>query len=190
MKRTDNNLILDYFKQISSIPRISNHEKQIANFLVSIFKQMKAEVYKDKFNNVIARIPASIGYEKLPMLTLQAHSDMVPAKIENSNHNFTKDPIKPVFHKNKINAKGTSLGADNGVGIALILAFFKNKTIKHGPLEAIITSKEEVGLLGAKQLDPKLIKGKYLINLDSENDKEIIIGCVGSSTIHSYIKIK
>jgi dipeptidase D len=123
------------------------------------------------------------------MLTLQAHSDMVPAKIENSRHNFIKDPIKLIFHKDKINAKGTSLGADNGIGIALILALFKDKTVKHGPLEAIITSKEEIGLLGAKQLDPKLVKGKYLINLDSENDKEIIIGCIGSSTIHSYTKI-
>jgi dipeptidase D len=158
--------------------------------LFNTFKHLKAEVYKDKFNNVVARIPATFGLEKLPMLTLQAHSDMVAVKTTNSKHNFNKDPIQLIFQKDKVTAKNTSLGADNGIGIALILALFNDPNIKHGPLEAIVTSKEEIGLIGAKQLNPKLVKGKYLINLDSETDSKIIVGCVGSSTINSYVSLK
>jgi dipeptidase D len=138
----------------------------------------------------VARIPATKGFEKLPLLSLQAHSDMVTIKKDGSHHNFAKDPIRLVFKKNIVTAVDTTLGADNGIGIALILAMFTDKSTTHGPLEAIITSKEEIGLLGAKELNPKLIKGEYLINLDSELDDEIVIACSGSLTIDSYTKLQ
>jgi dipeptidase D len=151
---------------------------------------LNAEVIKDKFNNVVARIPATKGYQKLPMITLQAHSDMVTVKKDGYKHDFNKDSLSLIFNENYVIARNTSLGADNGIGIALILALFADTSKPHGPLEAIITTKEEIGLLGAKALNPKYVQGEYLINLDSENDKEIIIGCVGSSTIDSYTNLK
>lgn len=180
-----------FFKEISKIPRGSNKETAIANFLTNCFKEIQAEVIRDSNNNIVARIPAIDGYETIPMITLQAHSDMITIKRANSKHNFKKDPIKLIFKSNKITARDTTLGADNGAGVALILAIFTNiKEQPHGALEAIITSKEEIGLLGAKQIDPHLIKGQYLINLDGNNDKKIIIACVGSLIIKANIKLK
>jgi dipeptidase D len=139
----------------------------------------------DKAYNVLVKMPASKGYEKKPSIALQAHSDMVGAKGENSKHDFTKDPIKMIQKGDLVYANDTTLGADDGIGMAMILAIFTDKDLKHGPIEAVITANEETGMDGIMGLDPSKIKSKLFINLDSEIDDLIVIGCPGSSNVES-----
>ena len=180
------NKVIDYFLQISKIPRVSGNEKIIALWLEQQFKKLNcSSVTRDESNNVFATFNATKGFEHLPILMLQAHSDMIGVKTDNSKHNFKRDPIN-VFEENGwLKAKDTSLGADNGIGIATILCLLSDDSINHGPLEILITSQEENGMHGVKAFNYNLIKAKYLINLDSENDRDIIIGCGGGSIIDS-----
>lgn len=170
--------VWEFFADISKIPRTSGNEKQIVDHLAYLFKKFKAkDVYRDQHHNVIAHFPASTSsYTNHRMITLQAHSDMVGAKLHSSNHNFLKDPIILKKNKEYVFANNTTLGADNGIGVAMILAIVSDKNIKHGPLEVVITSDEEEGQTGVKNLDKSKLHGKHLISLDGYDENLILIG--------------
>jgi len=171
-----------FFKEICSIPHPSKHEEQIVEFVKSTGEQFGLETHVDGVGNVIIRKPATPGYEQLQMVTLQSHLDMVPQKNSLTAHDFKKHPIKPYIDGDWVTAQDTTLGADNGIGVAATLAVLSDDTIKHGPIEALFTIDEETGMTGAFNLAPGLLKGKYLLNLDSEDEGELYIGCAGGVT--------
>jgi dipeptidase D len=169
--------VWDFFRQVNRIPRGSKNEKQIIEWLKTIAKSRNLACRSDDVDNVIIELPATKGSEKSPTVVLQSHVDMVCEKTPESKHDFTKDPIELVERDGWITADGTTLGADNGVGVALALALIDEK-ISHPKLELLFTVDEETGLTGANGLKPGFITGKYLINLDGE-DKSFIVGCAG-----------
>lgn len=171
--------VLKYFKQLAKIPRESGNEKEVSDFLVNFAKERNLEVTQDEALNVIIRKPASIGYEDHAIVALQGHMDMVCVKVEGSDHDFAKDPIKLLEEDGWITADGTTLGADDGIGVAFILAVLDDDSLKHGPIEAIITTEEETSMGGAGRLDLSQITAKYLINIDSEEEGILTVGCAG-----------
>lgn len=171
--------VLKYFKQLAKIPRESGNEKEVSDFLVNFAKERNLEVSQDEALNVIIRKPASAGYEDHAIVALQGHMDMVCVKVEGSDHDFAKDPIKLLEEDGWITADGTTLGADDGIGVAFILAVLDDDSLKHGPIEAIITTEEETSMGGAGKLDLSQITAKYLINIDSEEEGILTVGCAG-----------
>ena len=172
-------LIWQIFDEITKVPRPSCHEEQIRNFLLDFAKKHDIEAKTDKVGNVVMKKAAVPGYEKAPVVVLQSHMDMVAEKNSNVEHDFIKDSIKTYIDGEWVRAHGTTLGADNGIGMAAALAVMIDEEIKHGPIEALFTVNEEIGLEGAENLGKDMITGKILINLDSEDDGEIFIGCAG-----------
>lgn len=175
--------VLDYFKQISRVPRGSGNEEGIRNFLISWSDSNGFAHATDSTGNLIIYRNATPGYEDKEPLALQGHMDMVCVKKTGSNHDFTKDPIETVEKDGFLYAKETSLGADNGIAIATVMALFTDPDAQHGPLEAIFTVSEETSLKGAFGLDPSLIKSRRLLNLDSEEEGVIYTGCAGGADI-------
>lgn len=171
--------VMYYFEEISKIPRCSYNEEKISNYLAEVGRNLGLEVIQDEALNIIIKKPASKGYENSPTVILQGHMDMVCEKTQDSNHDFSKDPINFHIEDDYIIAKETTLGADNGIALAMILAILESKDISHPPLEALITSNEESGMTGAKELNPENLKGKILINLDSEEEGTILVSCAG-----------
>jgi dipeptidase D len=169
--------VWEFFRQINRIPRGSKNEKQIIEWLKDLAQSRNLAYRSDDVNNVIIELPVTKGCEKSAAVVLQSHVDMVCEKTPESKHDFTKDPIELVERDGWITADGTTLGADNGVGVALSLALLDEK-IPHPKLELLFTVDEETGLTGANGLKPGFITGKYLINLDGE-DKSFIVGCAG-----------
>lgn len=167
------------FHALTQIPRPSGHTAQVAQFLVDFGQKNGAEAFIDQAGNVVMRVAATPGYENRETVVLQAHMDMVPQKTKESNHNFETDPIQTWVDGDWLRAKDTTLGADDGMGVAAAMAIVEDKTLEHGPLEVLITRDEETGMYGAFDLAPDTLKGKYLLNLDSETDGEITIGCAG-----------
>lgn len=172
-------LVWQIFDMITKVPRPSRHEEQIRKFLLSYAKEHSIEAKTDDVGNVVMKKPATPGCEKAPAVVLQAHMDMVAEKNSDIEHDFLKDAIETFIDGDWVKAKGTTLGADNGIGMAAALAALVDEEIKHGPLEALFTVNEEIGLEGAEHLGKDMITGKILINLDSEDDGEIFIGCAG-----------
>ena len=172
-------MIFKYFEEISSIPRGSFNEKAISDYLYDFAKQNNLEVIQDEALNIIIKKPATVGYENSKAVILQGHMDMVCEKNSDTVHNFEKDPIKLRTIDDYIYATDTTLGADNGIALAYMLAILASKDIAHPPLEMLITSEEEVGMGGANALDPKNLKGAYLINLDSEDEGTFLVSCAG-----------
>lgn len=168
-----------YFGEICKVPRPSKNEIQIINYLLDFGKEHNLETAKDNIGNVIIRKPATKGYEKRKSVVLQSHMDMVCEKNSETVHDFTKDPIKPVVSGDWVSAKGTTLGADDGIGMAAQLAILASDNIDHPLLECLFTVDEETGLSGAYALHKNFIKSKTLINLDSEDEGELFIGCAG-----------
>jgi len=168
-----------YFLEICKIPRPSKKEEKIASYIRSFALKHNLECYVDEAGNVLIRKPASPGYENRQMVILQSHLDMVCEKNSDTSHDFDKDPIVPWIDGNWVKAKGTTLGADDGIGIAAALAILESNDIVHGPLEALFTSDEETGLTGAFALKPDQLNGRILINLDSEDEGQLFIGCAG-----------
>jgi dipeptidase D len=168
-----------YFAELSKIPRPSKHEEAAAAFVVDTAKRLGLECARDKAGNVVVRKPASAGNAGRPSVCLQGHLDMVPEKRPDKKHDFLKDPITLVRKGNAMMADGTTLGADNGVAVATSLAIMADKTLEHGPLEFLFTIDEETGLTGARELDPALLKSKTLLNLDSEEEGALYVGCSG-----------
>ena len=168
-----------FFAEISQIPRGSKHERQISNYILRKAKEFGLEVKQDKVLNVVVRKPASPGKESAPRICLQGHLDMVCEKNKDKVHNFEKDPIEIVRKGNTLMANGTTLGADNGIAVATHLAIMEDKSLVHGPLEFLFTIDEETGLTGANNLKPGFLQSKTLMNLDSEEEGAVYVGCSG-----------
>lgn len=173
------NLVWSYFEEICQVPRPSKKEEKIIKYLVDFAKKHDLKHQKDKTGNVLISKAATKGYENLETVVLQSHMDMVCEANKDKKHDFDKDPIEPVIDGNWVKANGTTLGADDGIGIAAQLAILADDKIEHGPIECLFTVDEETGLTGAFALEPDFFKGKYLINLDSEDEGELFIGCAG-----------
>ena len=169
------------FYSLTQIPRPSGKRKEIADFLVNYGKSLGLETLQDEIGNVLIRKPASPGYESHPGIILQGHMDMVPQKNSDKVFDFEKDPIEAYVEENGewITANGTTLGADNGIGVATAMAILADKSVVHPPLEAFFTIDEETGMYGANDLKSGWLKGKYLLNLDSETEGELYVGCAG-----------
>jgi dipeptidase D len=168
-----------YFSELSAIPRCSRHEERAARFVLDTAKRVGLEAFNDSAGNVIARKGAAPGREHAPMVALQCHLDMVCEKNSDTVHDFSRDPIELVRDGNFIKANGTTLGADNGIGVATALALMEEQGVAHGPLEFLFTIDEETGLNGANNLSPDLLKSRMLINLDSEDEGVVYVGCSG-----------
>ncbi|MFN8206516.1 MAG: aminoacyl-histidine dipeptidase [Bacteroidales bacterium] len=171
--------IWNYFEEICGIPRASKKEEKIREFLIAFGKKNTLETRVDKGGNVLIIKPPYPGYEKKETVVLQCHIDMVCEKNSSSTHNFDTDPIKPVIRDGWVRAEGTTLGADNGIGVAAMIAILADPGLEHGPVECLFTVDEETGLTGAQMLEAGFITGKYLLNLDSEDEGELCIGCAG-----------
>jgi dipeptidase D len=171
--------VWQYFLDICQIPHPSKKEEKIIEYLLSIGKKLGLETERDEIGNVLIRKPATPGKEKVTPIIFQSHMDMVCEKNSDSKHDFDTDPILPVIEGDWVTAKGTTLGADDGIGVAIMLALLEDKTIQHGPFECLFTVDEETGLTGAFQLKEGWLKGKMLLNLDSEDEGQFFIGCAG-----------
>ncbi|HNS08819.1 MAG TPA: aminoacyl-histidine dipeptidase [Candidatus Ozemobacteraceae bacterium] len=176
--------VLDHFAEISAIPRKSGNEAQIRDFLVKWAEKHKFAAEVDQVGNLIVRIPASKGMEKRKGIVLQGHLDMVCEKTPDSNHDFFHDPIRLVYDGEWLKADHTTLGADNGIAIAIAQCLMTDSSIKHPAVELLFTVEEETGLTGANGLKPGTLNGKYLINIDSENDNVFTVGCAGGKDTH------
>jgi len=184
------NEIFEQFEQILKIPRPSKKEKKIIEYLLAFAKKNNLKAKKDSVGNVLIYKQATKGYEKLKTVVLQSHVDMVCEKDSNIKHNFEVDPIIPIIENGWVKAKGTTLGADDGIGVAAQLALLASKTIKHGNIECLFTIDEETGLTGAFALKPNFFSGKILLNLDSEDEGELFIGCAGGKDTVATLKIE
>ncbi len=171
--------VWNYFYELTQIPRPSKKEEKVIAYLLEFAKQHNLEVKKDEAGNVLITKPATKGLENLPTVILQGHVDMVCEKNAGTVHDFDKDPIETVIDGDWLKAKGTTLGADNGVGAAAALAILASDKIEHGKLECLFTVDEETGLTGAYALGKDFLKGDILINLDTEEEGEVYIGCAG-----------
>ena len=174
-----NNTVFDIFAQICKVPRPSKHEEQISQWLQSFAAQNGIEYVADEAMNVIMRVPATPGYEDHEGVILQAHMDMVAEKNGDVQHDFLTDPIETYVDGEWLKAKGTTLGGDDGIGISMALAAITDKDLPHPAIECLFTVDEETGLTGAMKLQDGMLQGKRLINLDSEDDGQIFIGCAG-----------
>lgn len=189
LEQLDYKGIFKYFSEISKIPRGSGNEKAISDYLVSFAKEHHLEYTQDEANNVIMIKEASAGYENEPAIILQGHMDMVCEKKKDHTHDFLKDGIELIVEGDYLHANGTTLGADNGIAVAYIMAILSDETLQHPRIEAIITTDEEVGMHGAKALDLSHLKGKYMINLDSEEEGYLLCSCAGGLTGTSTLPI-
>ncbi len=181
MKNLEPKGLWESFYSLTQIPRPSGKRKEIADFLVNYGKGLGLEVLQDEIGNVLIRKPASKGMENHPGVILQGHMDMVPQKNSDKVFDFEKDAIQAYVEDNKewVTADGTTLGADNGIGVATAMAILADKNAVHPPLEAFFTIDEETGMYGANDLKSGWLKGKYLLNLDSETEGELYVGCAG-----------
>lgn len=171
-----------YFEEISKIPRGSGNTKAVSDYCVDFAKKRNLYVRQDELNNVVIKKPATAGYEDKPAVIIQGHLDMVAEKDSDSSHDFMKDPIKLIVEGDFITADKTTLGADDGIAVAAGLALLDDSDVKHPELEVIFTVDEETGMEGAMGLDMCDIHGKYMLNLDSEDDGIITVGCAGGKS--------
>lgn len=168
-----------HFAAMNAIPRPSKHEDKIQQFAKQFGEKLGLKTIKDDIGNIIICKPATPGMENRMGVILQGHLDMVPQKNSDTNHDFLKDPIKTYIEDGWVKAKGTTLGADNAIGIAAGMAILESKNIPHGPIEVLMTTDEETGMTGAEGLKSDILKGDILINMDSEDEGELYIGCAG-----------
>jgi len=182
--------VWQYFYEITQIPRPSKNEDKIIAYLENFAKSKNLEYKKDRVNNIVIRKPASKGGENKPMVALQCHVDMVCEKNNDVDKDFLKDPIEAYIDGEWVKAKGTTLGADDGIGVAMQLAILDSDIDGIGPIECLFTVDEETGLTGANGLENDMIKSKYLINLDSEDEGQIFIGCAGGKNTLGFLPIK
>lgn len=183
-------IVFDFFSEISEVPRESGNEEGIKNYLIAQAKKYSFDYDTDSIGNVYYYKKAAQGFEDRPTVALQGHMDMVCVKTEHSTHDFTKDGLDLYIDGDLLRAKDTTLGADNGIALAMILAIFSDPNAQHGPLEAIITVSEETGLYGAFAVEPTKIKSRKMINLDSEDEGIIFIGCAGGIEVKADKKLQ
>ena len=176
-----------HFAKLCEIPRPSKHEDKVVAYIVDFCKERSLDVQLDEIGNVIIRKPATPGMEDRKILAMQSHVDMVPQKNADTEHDFLTDPIKPYIDGDWVTAVGTTLGADNGIGVAAILALLESTDIPHPPLEALLTIDEEAGMTGAKNLQPGYFEADLLLNLDTEDEGELYVGCAGGVDVNAVL---
>ncbi len=176
-----------YFKEILEIPRPSKKEEKIKSYLIDFGKKHNLETLTDEVGNVLIRKPATPGMENRKSVVLQSHMDMVCEKNSDTKHNFDTDPIEVYIEDGWVTAKGTTLGGDDGIGVAAALAILAADDIQHGPLEALFTVDEETGLTGAFGLKPGFLQSQILLNLDSEDEGQLFIGCAGGQDTQAWL---
>ena len=172
-------MVLEHFKNISRVPRGSRNNQAISDYLVEFAKENNLRYYQDEALNVVIYKDASPGYENCPPLVMQGHMDMVCEKTADSMHDFTKDGITVIEEDGYLRADGTTLGGDDGIAIAYMLEYLTDDTLIHPPLEMVITTDEEIGMYGAAAFDISLLKGKSVINIDSEEEGIFTVACAG-----------
>jgi dipeptidase D len=168
-----------HFYSLTQIPRPSKKEGKVIEFMKKFGEDLGLETIVDEVGNVIIKKPATEGMENRKGVILQGHLDMVPQKNADTDHDFEKDPIDAYIDGEWVTARGTTLGADNGMGVAAAMAVLESKELVHGPVEALFTIDEETGMTGAENLKPGLLDGDILLNMDSEDEGELYIGCAG-----------
>lgn len=179
-----------YFYDLTQIPRPTGQMEEVTRYVRDFGKSLNLETLQDEVGNIVIRKPATPGYEDRPMVILQSHLDMVPQKNSHIRHDFSKDPINAYIDGEWVKAKETTLGADNGIGAALAMAVLSDNSLKHGPVEALFTVDEEVGMDGAFGLKPGFLKGNILINCDSEKEGELYVGCAGGADVNVSMQFK
>ena len=179
IKELDPQIVWKNFYALTQIPRPSKHEELAVEYMYNWGKDHGLETIKDEVGNIIIRKPATPGCENMKGVILQGHIDMVPQKNNDTVHDFEKDPIQTWIDGEWVKAKGTTLGADNGLGLAMAMAVLESTDLKHGPIELLCTIDEETGMTGAMALKPGVLEGDILINLDSETEGELYVGCAG-----------
>ncbi|MBN1996465.1 aminoacyl-histidine dipeptidase [candidate division KSB1 bacterium] len=183
-------LLWKYFDEIRKIPRPSGKEAAVAKYVISVAGKLGLEYEQEKSGNVLIRKPGSKGHENAPAIVLQGHLDMVCEKNSDKEFNFDTDPIQLLIDGEWLKADGTTLGADNGIGVAAALAILEDDSLVHGPIEALFTVDEETGLNGAMTISPDLLNGRILINMDSEDIGLFSIGCAGGADTHLFLPVK
>lgn len=183
LKDLNPQIVWKNFYSLTQIPRPSKKEGRAVEFLYNFGKSLGLETIKDDVGNIIIRKPATRGMEKRKGVILQGHIDMVPQKNADKVHDFEKDPIEAWVDGEWVRANGTTLGADNGLGVAVAMSVLESMDLKHGPVEMLVTVDEETGMTGARALKPGILKGDILINLDSETEGELYVGCAGGLDI-------
>lgn len=178
------------FEKICSIPHPSKHEQKISAWIQQFATELGLDVKEDKVGNLIIKKPATIGMENRKGVILQAHMDMVPQKNNDKEHDFINDPIEAYVDGEWVTANGTTLGADNGIGLSASLAVLASKDIQHGPLEVLVTIDEEAGMTGAFGLEAGWLEGDILLNTDSEDEGEVYMGCAGGIDVNIELPIK
>lgn len=182
--------VFRYFEELSAVPRESGHTDKVAEYLLQFAEKHNLESYRDQANNVIIRKAATAGYENSDIMILQGHHDMVCEKADGVEHDFEKDGIEVYVDGDWLRAKGTTLGGDNGIAVAMMLAILADDTLQHPGLEMLFTADEEIGLLGAFALDCSQLKGHKLINLDSEYEGVLMCSCAGAVNVRSTVPVK
>lgn len=190
IKNLEPNGLWRNFYELTQIPRPSKKEEKVVAFLKQFGENLGLETIVDKVGNIIIRKPATPGFEDRMGVVLQAHVDMVPQKNSDKVHDFEKDPIETRIEDGWVKANGTTLGADNGVGAAAAMAVLEATDLVHGPIEALFTIDEETGMTGANALEPGVLKGDILINMDSETEGELYVGCAGGIDTCGYFTPK
>ncbi len=178
------------FYALTQVPRPSGHLDKVRGFLLGWAEEHGIEAHADNAGNVIMRKPATPGLENLQTAVLQAHMDMVPQKTKDSSHDFENDPIRPYIDGDWVKAEGTTLGSDDGIGIATVMAIMEDWSLKHGPLEALLTADEETCMYGVNNLAPDTLQGRILLNLDDETEGQVIIGSAGGVNVTASSEYK
>lgn len=184
------NKLIYWFKEISKVPRNSCNEEKIADFICNFAKQRGLEYRKDNLYNVIIKKKASLGFENKEPIIFQAHADMVCEKTNESMHNFEQDGIEIIETKETLTAKDTTLGADDGIGVATLLLMLDDNEIQHPDIYCLFTVQEEIGMDGAKNFDYSGINATYLINVDGEEENTAIVGCAGGVRVQYEKKLE
>ena len=182
--------VWENFYRLTQIPRPTGQMAAVTQFIYDFGKSLRLETERDETGNVIIRKPAAKGFENRKTVTLQAHLDMVSQKNSNVTHDFAKDPIEAYIDGDWVRARGTTLGADNGIGVSYAMAILADNSLKHGPLEALFTIDEEVGMDGAFGLKPGFVCGDILLNCDSEDEGKLFVGCAGGTDVNVSFRYK
>ena len=181
-------LLWSNFDKINTVPRPSKNEEEIIQFMIDFGKNLGLETLKDSIGNVIIKKNASPGMENKKTVILQSHLDMVHQKNGDTVFDFEKQGIEMLINDDWVSANGTTLGADNGIGVAAIMGILESNDIPHPALEALFTIDEETGMTGAKKMDGSMFSGQILLNLDTEDDDELSIGCAGGIDTNTFYK--
>ncbi len=177
-----------HFYRLTQIPRPSHHEAAVQDYVIQVGERLGLQVIRDQADNILIRKAAAPGMESAPGVILQGHLDMVPQANADTRHDFARDPIRVRVEQDWVKATDTTLGADNGIGVAAALAVLESRQLKHGPVEALFTSNEEDGMTGAFGISAELLQGKMLLNMDSEDEGVLCIGCAGGANANTHLQ--